>query len=103
MTRPQGVPAPSRSHLSQEYVGGDGRTEAGPVFSGFHIAHPFGEGSFATTVRVYPGIRRIDIKTRLVNQDKFVRYLTLFPTSSKCGQRCDEVPFGAKQRAWAQG
>jgi alpha-mannosidase len=79
-------------------VGGDGITQSGPVFSEFSVSHPFGEGSFATTVRVYPGIRRVDIKTRLMNNDKFVRYRVLFPTSIRNGRRIDEIPFGAIQR-----
>ena len=83
-------------------MGGDGRTEEGPVFSEFHIAHPFGEGSFETTVRLYPGIRRIDIRTEILNNEKFVRYRVLFPTSIKSGQRFDEIPFGAIERPLAQ-
>ena len=102
MTRKQGLPPPESTHFSNEWVGGDGRTEEGPVFSEFHIAHPFGEGSFETTVRLYPGIRRIDIRTEILNNDKFVRYRVLFPTSIKSGQRFDEIPFGAIERPLAQ-
>jgi alpha-mannosidase len=102
MNRQQGLPPPERSHFSNEYVGGSGQTLAGPVFSEFHIAHPFGDGSFATTVRLYPGIRRIDIRTELLNNDKFVRYRALFPSSIAHGQRFDEIPFGAIERPVAQ-
>jgi alpha-mannosidase len=102
MTRGQGLPAHERSHSSNEWVGGDGRTEAGPVFSQFHIAHPFGEGSFETSVRLYPGIRRVDIRTNLLNNDKFVRYRVLFPTSISNGRRFEEIPFGAVERPTAQ-
>jgi alpha-mannosidase len=102
MTRKQGLPAPESTHFSNEWVGGDGRTEEGPVFSEFHIGHPFGEGSFQTTVRLYPGIRRIDIRTEILNNEKFVRYRVLFPTSIKSGQRVDEIPFGAIERPLAQ-
>ncbi|PYV27236.1 MAG: hypothetical protein DMG24_05110 [Acidobacteria bacterium] len=98
MTRRSGLPPPASSHFSDEWVGGDGATESGPVFSQFHISHPFGDGSFATTVRLYPGIRRIDIKTRIRNEDKFVRYRVLFPTAIKAGRRFDEIPFGAIER-----
>ncbi len=98
MTRKQGLPIPDRSHLSDEWVGGDGRTTTGLVFSEFHVSHPFGSGSFSTTVRLYTGIRRIDIKTQLVNNDKLVRYRALFPTSINSGQRFDEIPFGSIRR-----
>jgi alpha-mannosidase len=98
MNRKQGLPALERTHTSNEWVGGDGVTEPGPVFSEFHITHPFGDGSFSTTVRLYPGVRRIDIKTEILNNDKFVRYRVLFPTSIKSGRRFDEIPFGAIER-----
>lgn len=102
MTRKQGLPPPESTHFSNEWVGGDGRTEAGPVFSEFHISHPFGDGSFQTIVRLYPGIRRIDVRTEILNNEKFVRYRVLFPTSIKSGQRFDEIPFGAIERPLAQ-
>ena len=102
MTRKQGLPAPENTHLSNEWVGGDGTIEAGPVFSEFHLSHPFGDGSFGTTVRLYPGIRRIDFRTEILNNDKFVRYRVLFPTSIKSGQRFDEIPFGAIERPLEQ-
>jgi len=98
MTRKQGLPVPYRSHLSNEWVGGNGAIESGPVFSEFHISHPFGSGNFSTTVRIYSGVRRIDIETRLINQDKFVRYRALFPTSIQDGKRFDEIPFGSIER-----
>jgi alpha-mannosidase len=102
MTRKQGLPTPESTHFSNEWVGGNGRTEAGPVFSEFQISHPFGDGSFQTTVRLYPGIRRIDVRTEILNNEKFVRYRVLFPTSLKSGQRFDEIPFGAIERPLAQ-
>ncbi len=102
MTRRQGLPPVGRTHFSNEQVGGSGATTAGPVFSEFHISHPFGDGDFATTVRIYSGIRRIDIQTHLPNNDKFVRYRVLFPTSLHEGKRFDEIPFGALERPTAQ-
>ncbi len=102
MNRKQGLPPHETTHLSNEWVGGDGRTAAGPVFSEFHISHPFGDGSFETGVRLYPGIRRIDIRTSISNNEKFVRYRVLFPTSIQNGQRFDEIPFGAIARPLAQ-
>jgi alpha-mannosidase len=98
MTRKSGLPLPDRSHFSDEWVGGNGATTVGPVFSEFHISHPFGSGTFATTVRLYHGIRRVDIQTELVNNDKLVRYRMLFPTSITDGSRYDEIPFGSMER-----
>ena len=102
MTRKQGLPPAVGTHFSNEQVGGRGSTFSGPVYSQFTLSHPFGDGSFATTVRVYPGIRRIDIRTQLVNNDKSVRYRVLFPTSIANGQRFDEIPFGAIERPLEQ-
>ena len=76
-----------------------GTVSRGPVFSEFNVAHPFGKkGSFATTVRLYNGLRRIDIRTRIVNDETFVRYRVLFPTSIRDGQDVHEIPFGAIRR-----
>ncbi len=58
----------------------------GPVFSEFRVARPFGSGKFATTVRLYQSLRRIEVTTRLVNQEKYVRYQVLFPTTIKEGK-----------------
>jgi alpha-mannosidase len=102
MTRKQGPPAPARTHFSNEQVGGSGSTSWGPVYSQFSLSHPFGDGTFATTVRVYPGMRRVDIHTRLLNNDKSVRYRVLFPTSIENGRRFDEIPFGAIERPQEQ-
>jgi alpha-mannosidase len=98
MTRKQGLPEPGRSRLSNEWVGGSGQTAPGPVFSEFHIDHPFGDGRFSTRVRVYNGVPRIDVETKVLNNDKFVRYRLLIPTSIQDGHRFDEIPFGALER-----
>jgi len=102
MTRKQALPDPGQSHLSNEWVGGSGQTVPGPVFSEFYIDHPFGDGRFSTRVRVYDGVPRIDIETKLLNNDKFVRYRLLIPTSIQNGRRFDEIPFGALERPQAQ-
>lgn len=102
MTRKQGLPLPGQSHLSNEWVGGGGETVAGPVFSQFQISHPFGSGRFATRVRLYRGIERVDIETQLLNNDKYVRYRMLVPTSIASGKRFDEIPFGSIERPTAQ-
>jgi alpha-mannosidase len=102
MTRKQGLPASDRANFSNEQVGGSGATSAGPVFSQFTLSHTFGDGSFATTVRVYPGMLRIDFRTQLLNNNKFVRYRVLFPTSIMQGKRFDEIPFGTIERPLEQ-
>jgi len=102
MIRKTGLPDPAKSRFSSDQVGGSGFTAPGPVYSEFSLDHPFGEGSFATTVRVYPGMRRIDVHTQLVNNDKYVRYRVLFPTSIENGRRFDEIPFGAIERPLEQ-
>jgi alpha-mannosidase len=102
MTRKQGFPEPGRSHLSNEWVGGNGQTIPGQVFSEFHIDHPFGDGRFSSRVRVYNGVPRIDVETKLLNNDKFVRYRLLIPTSVQNGRRFDEIPFGTIERPESQ-
>ncbi len=102
MTLTHPLPEPNRSKLSNEWVGGNGKTSAGPVFSEFHIEHPFGDNKFSTRVRVYNGIQRIDFQTSITNNDKGVRYRLLFPTSIRGGKRFDEIPFGAIERPQRQ-
>ena len=102
MTRKQGLPIAGEAHLSDEWVGGDGSTETGPVFAQFQIAHPFGNGKFSTRVRLYRGVRRVDIQTRILNNDKRVRYRLLVPTSIASGKRFDEIPFGSVERPTSQ-
>ena len=79
--------------FSDEGKGEPGTVITGPVFSELRVARPFGSGRFATTVRVYAGLRRIEITTRLVNQEKFVRYQALFPTTIAAGQEHARDPF----------
>ena len=98
MKRKVPLPPPGRSHFSTEYVGGSGSTQPGPVFSEYTGAHPFGNNSFATTVRVYSGLRRIEIRTGIQNNDRFVRYRALFPTSIATGRNTQEIAFGAIER-----
>jgi alpha-mannosidase len=98
MTRASGLPPHDRSHFSDEWVGGTGQVIPGPVFSEFHVDHPFGRDSYSTRVRVYKGIQRIDFETKILNNDKLVRYRLLFPTSIHSGRRFDEIPFAAIER-----
>ena len=82
---------------SHRYLG-DGSIKTGRAFSEFRIAHPFGSGRFSTRVRVYDGLRRIDIRTTLLNNDERVRYRAVLPTSIYGGAITHEIPFGAIER-----
>lgn len=73
----------------------------GPVFSQFAISHPFDSGSFATRVRLYCGTQRVDVETRIMNDDKSVRCRMLVPTLISSGKHFDEIPFGSVERAAA--
>jgi alpha-mannosidase len=102
MTRTQPVPQSGKAVFSCEFQGDPGTATRGPVFSEFRVAHTFGpQGTFATRVRLYEGLPRIYIQTRIVNQDKFVRYQVLFPTSIRVGRNTHEIPFGASERPCA--
>jgi alpha-mannosidase len=93
------APRPGKAVFSSDQGGTRGTVVRGPVFSEFKVAHPFGKkGNFATTVRLYNGLRRIDVNTRLVNDETFVRYRVLFPTSITGGHNLQEIPFGAIER-----
>lgn len=93
------VPQPGKAVLSSDQAAPAGTGMRGPVVSEFKVAHPFGsKGSFATAVRLYAGLRRIHIRTQIVNQEQFVRYRAVFPTPIHDGQNVQEIPFGALQR-----
>jgi alpha-mannosidase len=99
MTNPQPAPKAGEAKFSNEEMGDRASIVAGPVFSEFKVSHPFDDkGKFATTVRMYAGLRRIEIGTQIVNNAKFVRYQVLFPTSIKDGVSVHEIPFGAIRR-----
>jgi len=91
-------PRPGYTEWSSDSVGGTGTAMEGPVFSEFRINHPLGKNHFGTRVRLYKGLRRIDISTELVNQEEFVRYRVVFPTSITNGKINEEIPFGAIER-----
>jgi alpha-mannosidase len=93
------APQPGKAAFSSEYADTPGIISRGPVLSEFHVAHPFGgQNYFATTVRLVAGLRRIEILTRVLNNEQSVRYRVLFPTSIPDGQSWHEIPFGAIQR-----
>ncbi len=99
MTRQQPVPQAGQAAFSNDDRAAFGAVTRGPVYSEVAVEHRFGgEGSFATRVRLYAGVRRIELRTTLVNQTKFVRYQALFPTSIRQGRCVQEIPFGASER-----
>jgi len=96
---PHPPPMPGKAVFSSEHSGTPGTVTCGPVLCEFKAAHPFGgQNQFATMVRLYPGLRRIDIQSRILNNQKSVRYRVLFPTSIRDGRSTHEIPFGAIER-----
>ena len=94
-------PLPGRAMRGVDYSHsylGDGNITTGKAYVQFSISHPYGTGHFATRVRLYAGIRRVDIRTTLVNNDERVRYRAVMPTSIKNGKITHEIPFGAIER-----
>jgi alpha-mannosidase len=98
MTKQHLPPRAGQALLSSAQVGGSGRLRHGPVFSEYSVSHPFGSGQFATAVRLYRGVRRLDVRTELQNEEKYVRYRALFPTAVRGGKSTHEIPFGAIER-----
>ena len=92
------APRPGYTQWSSDFVGGGGAIVSGPVYSEFHITHPLGKNQFATRVRLYQGMRRIDVRTELTNQEELVRYRAVFPTSIKNGKAMHEIAFGSIER-----
>ncbi len=98
MTTRQAVPARGQASFSDEGEKAKWTTTVGPVFNEYRVERPFGSGQFATTIRAFGGRRWIEVTTRLVNAEKYVRYQVLFPTSIKGGKTTHEIPFGAIER-----
>jgi alpha-mannosidase len=98
MTDKQPVPDAKTAKLSTALAGKPGTIVTGPLFTEFTVAHPLDTGTFSTRVRLYRGIKRVDIETTLVNHEKFVRYQALFPTSIINGRNVQEIPFGSVER-----
>ncbi|MDA0338004.1 MAG: glycosyl hydrolase-related protein, partial [bacterium] len=86
-----------RAAFSHHY-GGDGRVSRGHARLDYRVNFPFGRGSFATRVRLYAGLPRIDIHTTLINEDERVRYRMALPTNLPQGTITQEIPFGAIDR-----
>jgi alpha-mannosidase len=98
MTTQQQVPKRGVAAFSDDGKSKPGAVVTGPVFSELQVARPFGSGRIATTVRLYAGLPRIEVTTRLVNQEKYVRYQALFPTTIRGGKSTHEIPFGSIDR-----
>jgi alpha-mannosidase len=99
MTEPHGPPQPGKAVFSTDQMGEQGQTRRGSVLSELTVSHPFsGKGHFQTTIRLYTGLRRIEIRTKILNHDSNVRYRVLFPTGLKQGESVHEIPFGAIRR-----
>jgi alpha-mannosidase len=102
MTRPLNVPKAGEAQFSTEYPAKHGGLKRGQVFSEIRTQHPLGSNTFATTIRLYQGIPRVDFETRILNNDRFVRYRLLVPTSVQNGRNVQEIPFGSIERPTAQ-
>jgi alpha-mannosidase len=102
MTRPLNVPQSGQAHFSNEELAEKGTLRRGPVFAELQTRHPFGSNTFATTIRLYQRIARVEFETRILNRNKFVRYRMLVPTTVKSGRNFQEIPFGAVERSMAQ-
>ena len=90
------APGPGEATFSNGQDGVRGSTMRGPAVSEFSVELPFGEkGRVATTIRLYAGLRRIELCTRILNEERFVRYRLLFPTAIQGGESVHEIPFGA--------
>jgi alpha-mannosidase len=98
MTNQQAVPSAATAQRSCDYPGPGAVVRRGPIYSEFAIEHPVADTGFASRVRLYRGVRRIDFQTQLVNHEKWVRYQALFPTSIRHGHNVQEIPFGAVER-----
>ncbi len=100
-TAKQSAPTTDKERLSNQrlYRGTKGTIRRGKVYSEFSVNHGFGAANkFSTRIRLYAGVKRIDINTTLYNTEKFVRYQVMFPTSIQEGKIVHEIPFGAIQR-----
>ena len=94
---PLPVEGDGRAAFSHHY-GGDGRVSNGRARMDYNVNFAFGKGFFATRIRLYAGLPRIDIHTALINQDERVRYRMALPTTLENGTITQEIPFGAIER-----
>ncbi|NLG49173.1 MAG: hypothetical protein GX552_03555 [Chloroflexi bacterium] len=80
-------PAPP---ASAALPGTAGTITHGPVFSEFASTN----GQLCTRIRLYADLPRVEFQTRLVNNDRHVRYRVCFPTAIGQGHAFHEIPFG---------
>jgi alpha-mannosidase len=98
-TNRQQVPESKNAKFSSDFHDKPGKLISGPVYSEFEVSHPFGDkGKFRTRIRLAHGSHRIVFSTSIVNQEKYVRYQAIFPTSIEKGVNVHEIPFGAIER-----
>jgi len=93
----QPLPDESQALYSTSQVGA-GRVSAGSVMAEFSIARPFGSGYLHSRIRLYAGLPRIDLHTEILNNEQWVRYRAIFPTTIREGAITHEIPFGAIER-----
>jgi len=100
MTRKQPVPLINVDQFSSEYRGEKGTVHQGPVYSEYKLApHRYcADGAISFIIRTYTGLRRIEIRTIIENNEKFVRYQVMFPTTIAGGKTIHEIPFGSIER-----
>jgi alpha-mannosidase len=94
---PLPIEGDARAAFSHHY-GGDGRVSRGRARMDYNVNFAFGKGYFATRIRLYAGLPRIDIHTILINEDERVRYRMALPTTLENGIVTQEIPFGAIER-----
>ncbi|HTE18345.1 MAG TPA: glycoside hydrolase family 38 C-terminal domain-containing protein, partial [Armatimonadota bacterium] len=87
----------NRATFSHHY-GGDARVRNGAARIEYNVNFAFAGGYFATRVRLYAGVPRVDIQTTLINQAERVRYRMALPTTLAEGTITQEIPFGALER-----
>jgi alpha-mannosidase len=99
MTDRHPAPESDRATFSNEQSSEQGTLRRGSVVSEFEITRALGEtGEIRTRVTLYAGLRRIEVRTDILNNEKFVRYRALFPTTIRSETSDHEIPFGAIER-----
>lgn len=67
---------------------------AGPVYTEVTAAGPLGPNGWSTVIRIYNQLDRVEIRTTILNTQRFVRYRASFPVSD-AGAITREIPYGA--------
>jgi alpha-mannosidase len=102
VTRPMPAPTRDGARLSTDAPGKPGIFRKGPVFQEFEGAFALGTNTVTTTVRLPARSARIEIVTRIINREPFVRYRLLTPVAVANGRNTQEIPFGAVERPLSQ-